>query len=147
MSDEKGGPEVIPTGAGKVYVFNVTSAQIQLILNGTFIANLPVAGAAAASYAPTATPVQRIQAGTTQTGQFADSNKMQVGSTNNYIYQVTLPTNSSGTGTPVYPYASDVLMFVANSSVAICTPDGNNYQSLNGTMGPASPASGGGESE
>lgn len=134
MADEQNLGTAIPTGAGKVYVFNVTSGAIQLILNGTFVANLTAAAAASGSYAPTATPVQRIQAASTQTGQFADTNKMQIGSINNYNYTVNLPTTAAAQNAPVYPYASDVLMFVANSSVTICTPDGNNYQSLNGTI-------------
>jgi hypothetical protein len=137
MADETsegiGTPEVIPTTAGNVYVFNVTQAAIQMILNNTFVANLPAAGVQSKSYAPTATSVARIVAGTTQTGQFADTNKLTLGSTNNYNYTVNLPTQSAGPGTPVYPYSSDVLLFVFNTSVVICTPDGNNYQSLNGT--------------
>jgi Tfp pilus assembly protein PilV len=131
--ESPGGPEVIPTTAGNVYVFNVTQAQIQMLLNNTFVANLPVAGVQSKSYQPTATSVQRIVAGSTQTGQFADSNTMTLGSTNNYNYKVSLPTTSAGPGTPVYPYSSDVLLFVFNTNVVICTPDGNNYQSLSGT--------------
>ncbi len=119
---------------GNVYIFNVTTQNMSsLLLNNTAITSLPGVQASA-SYKPYPKKYPRINASTTQTAQFADSSSLYARfSGAGYTYTVSLPTNASTPGAPVYPYSSDVLLFVFNSNVVVCTPDGNNYQSLSGS--------------
>ena len=117
---------------GSVYIFNVTTQNMaSLLLNNNAISSLP--GVQASSgYKPIVKKYPRTNATTTQTAQFADKNSLAARFGGPlFTYTVLLPTTSSP-GAPVYPYASDVLLFVCASNVFICTPDGNNYQSLNG---------------
>jgi hypothetical protein len=128
-SESLGSADIVEAvgSTGNVFLFNTTPQDgAQIVLNGTYVNTISAAKAQANNYAPSYLKVARIQASTTQIGQFADSNVLEFGGNNNQYYAVNLPTRPGGQY--FYPYANDVLIYIFDGYIVIGDTYGDNLQ-------------------